>query len=69
MKLNKRGNIEVDEDGMTSLDVGHFADPIWNKVAGYKLIACALGAWYMMARIILNNLFGREVLPAGKAWL
>jgi len=55
--------------GFILLDVGHFADPIWNKVAGYELIACALAAWYMMARIILNDLFGREVLPAGKAWL
>jgi succinate-acetate transporter protein len=55
--------------GFILLDVGHFADPIWNKIAGYELMACALAAWYMMARIILNDLFGREVLPAGKAWL
>lgn len=31
-------------------------------------MTCALAAWYMMARIILNDLFGREILPAGKAW-
>lgn len=55
--------------GFILLDVGHFADPIYNKIAGYELIACALAAWYMMARIILNDVFGREVLPAGKAWL
>jgi uncharacterized protein len=55
--------------GFILLDIGHFADPIWNKIAGYELIVCALAAWYMMARIILNDLFGREVLPAGKAWL
>jgi succinate-acetate transporter protein len=55
--------------GFVLLDVGHFGDPIYNKIAGYELMACALAAWYMMARIILNDLFGREVLPAGKAWL
>ena len=32
-------------------------------------IGCALMAWYMMARIILNELYGRELLPAGKAWV
>ncbi len=55
--------------GFVLLDIGHFGDPIYNKIAGYELIVCALAAWYMMARIILNDLFGREVLPAGKAWL
>jgi len=38
-------------------------------VAGYVLIACALTAWYMMARIILNELYGRELLPAGRPWV
>jgi len=55
--------------GFVLLDIGHFGDPIYNKIAGYELMACALAAWYMMARILLNDLFGREVLPAGKAWL
>lgn len=55
--------------GFLLLDVGHFGDPIYNKIAGYELMGCALAAWYMMARIILNDLFGREILPAGKAWL
>ena len=55
--------------GFVLLVVGHFGDPIYNKYAGYELMACALAAWYMMARILLNDLFGREVLPAGKAWL
>ncbi len=55
--------------GFIMLDIGHFANPVWNKYAGYELMACALAAWYMMARIILNDLFGREVLPAGKPWL
>jgi hypothetical protein len=55
--------------GFVLLVIGHFGDPIFNKYAGYELMGCALAAWYMMARIILNDLFGREVLPAGKAWL
>jgi succinate-acetate transporter protein len=32
-------------------------------------MACALAAWYMMARIIINDVYGREVLPAGKPWI
>ena len=55
--------------GFVLLDVGHFGFPELNKVAAYVLIGCALGAWYMMARIILNELYGRELLPAGKAWV
>jgi len=38
-------------------------------VAGYELMACALAAWYMMARTILNELYGRDLLPAGKPWV
>lgn len=55
--------------GFVLLDIGHFGFPIFNVVAGYELMACALAAWYMMARIILNDVYGREVLPAGKAWV
>lgn len=43
--------------------------PQLKAVAGYELMACAFAAWYMMARIILNELYGREVLPAGKPWV
>jgi uncharacterized protein len=55
--------------GFILLDAGHFGFPVLNTVAAYVLIGCALGAWYMMARIILNELYGRELLPAGKAWI
>jgi succinate-acetate transporter protein len=54
--------------GFVLLDLGHFGYPQMNKVAGYVLIGCALMAWYMMARIILNDVYGRELLPAGKPW-
>ncbi len=33
------------------------------------LIACALGAFYMMAHVIFLQVFGRDVLPVGKAWV
>lgn len=55
--------------GFVLLDLGHFLDPVFNKIAGYELMVCALAAWYMMARIIINDVCGREVLPAGRAWL
>lgn len=55
--------------GFVLLDLGHFGFPLCNTIAAYVLIGCALMAWYMMARIILNELYGRELLPAGKAWL
>lgn len=43
--------------------------PKLKAVAGYELMGCALAAWYMMARTILNELYGRELLPAGRAWV
>ncbi|MFA6289020.1 MAG: acetate uptake transporter [Opitutaceae bacterium] len=55
--------------GFVLLDLGHFGFPVLNTVAAFVLIGCALCAWYMMARIILNDLHGRELLPAGKPWL
>jgi len=53
--------------GFVLLDLGHFIDPIWNKVAGYELFICAFSAWYMMAAIILNDLAGKTILPFGTA--
>jgi succinate-acetate transporter protein len=55
--------------GFALLDLGHFVDPVWNKVAGYELIVCALSAWYMMAAIIINDVSGRTVLSFGKAYM
>lgn len=43
----------------------------WNatihKIAGYEGILCALIAWYCSAAILINTLFGRDVLPLGHA--
>ncbi|HAQ20444.1 MAG TPA: hypothetical protein DCR40_14615 [Prolixibacteraceae bacterium] len=51
--------------GFILLDLGHFGDPMWNKVAGYELILCAFSAWYMMAAIIINDVAGKTVLAFG----
>lgn len=55
--------------GFILLDIGHFCDPIWNVIAGYELILCALNALYMMAAIIYNDLAGKVLLPFGKPWI
>ncbi len=51
--------------GFILLDLGHFGDPMFNVIAGYELIICALAAWYMMAGIIINDLAGKTVLSMG----
>jgi succinate-acetate transporter protein len=55
--------------GFLLLDLGHFGYPVCNQVAGYELMICAFSAWYMMAGIILNELYGRVVLPMGRPWV
>jgi succinate-acetate transporter protein len=34
-------------------------------IAGWEGMFCALTAWYLMAAIVINDSFGREVLPVG----
>jgi succinate-acetate transporter protein len=34
-------------------------------IAGWEGIFCALTAWYLMAALILNDSYGRTVLPVG----
>jgi hypothetical protein len=55
--------------GFILLDLAHFGYPDMTKVAGYELMLCALSAWYMMAHTIFAQVFGRDVLPVGKAWI
>ena len=48
------------------LDIGHLAGiSTANVVGGYVGILCALNAWYVSAAVLLNELFGRDVLPVG----
>ena len=55
--------------GFILLDLAHFGLPFFTVVAGYELMVCAALAWYVMAHLIFADLFGRDVLPAGKPWL
>jgi len=55
--------------GFILLDLAHFGYPDMTVVAGYELMLCALAAWYMMAHTIFLQVFGRDVLPVGKAWI
>jgi hypothetical protein len=55
--------------GFILLDLSKFGFPGLTVVAGYELMACALMAWYVMAHLIFQDLFGRDVLPVGSPWL
>jgi len=55
--------------GFILLDVGHFGPAIFNTIAAYVLIGCALSAWYMMAGIILQDVAGKPILPMGKPYI
>lgn len=55
--------------GFILLVIGHLANPIFNVIAGYELILCALSAWYMMAGAIINDLAGKEILPVGAPFI
>jgi succinate-acetate transporter protein len=47
------------------LAVGEFV-PIVHTIAGYEGIVCALIAWYASAGTLINNTYGRTVLPLGE---
>ena len=55
--------------GFILLAIGHLVPgaEVFDKIAGYELIVCALCAWYLMAHVILTPL--KINIPAGKAWL
>ena len=55
--------------GFVLLILAHFGYPGLTKIAGFELMACALCALYMMAASIYAQVFGRPILPLGKAWL
>jgi hypothetical protein len=55
--------------GFVLLDLVFWGFPALKFFAACDLIVCALGAWYMMFSIILASVFGRDVLPVGKAIL
>lgn len=53
--------------GFGLLVLSKFVNESFHVIAGYELILCALAAWYMMAGIIFKDVFGRDILPMGKA--
>ena len=55
--------------GFILLDLAHFGYPSLTVVAGYVLMVCAFSAWYMMAGIVLNGIYGRPLLPMYRAWV
>ena len=55
--------------GFILLDLAHFGYPQMTVVAGYELMATAAMAWYIMAHVIFAGVFGRDVLPLGRAWI
>ncbi len=55
--------------GFLLLDLAHFGFPELTTYAAYVLIACALGAWYMMAAIVINDVSGKPLLKVGKPWI
>jgi succinate-acetate transporter protein len=55
--------------GFVLLDLAHFGFPSLTVAAGYVLMACAAGAWYVMAHVIFESVFERNILPVGKPWL
>jgi len=48
------------------LAIGEWNDTV-HKVAGYEGILCALIAWYTAAGVLINTLYGRDVIPLGHA--
>ncbi len=46
------------------LAIGEWSSPV-HKLAGYLGIGVALMAWYCSGAILINALYGREVLPLG----
>jgi len=40
-------------------------NPDVRKIAGYEGIGCALIAWYCSAGVLINGMYGRDVLPLG----
>jgi len=56
--------------GFIGLDLVFLAGMKWLMTAvAVDLILCSLAAWYMMAHIIFQQVFGRDILPVGKPWL
>ncbi len=51
------------------LALGHFVDPVFGTIAGYEGIICGFSAIYLAMAEVINECFGKIVLPIGKSIL
>ncbi len=47
------------------LALGHFVDPVFTTIAGYEGIICGLSAIYLAMAQVMNETFGKTILPIG----
>ncbi len=47
------------------LALSHFVDPIFTTIAGYEGIICGLSAIYLAMAQVMNETFGKTILPVG----
>ena len=47
------------------LALGHFIDPVFTTIAGYEGIICGLSAIYLAMAQVMNETFGKMILPVG----
>jgi len=47
------------------LALGHFVDPVFTIIAGYEGIICGLSAIYLAMAQVMNETFGKTILPIG----
>lgn len=45
------------------LALGHFVDPIFTTIGGYEGIICGLSAIYLAMAEVMNETYGRTILP------
>jgi succinate-acetate transporter protein len=48
------------------LALGHFVDPVFTTIGGYEGIICGLSAIYLAMAEVINETYGKIVLPVGK---
>lgn len=55
--------------GFILLTLGHLYKDIFNKIAYYELIICAITAYYTLVATLLNDISGKQILPIGKPFI
>jgi succinate-acetate transporter protein len=47
------------------LALGHFVDPLFTIIGGYEGIICGLSAIYLAMAQVMNETFGKTIMPIG----